>query len=88
MDRIMTLMPIRCFRCNKPLLGEIKYRQLLREDPDHDMGRVLTTMGYDKYCCRTRFITAPCNPKHSVVIEDPAEYQSKARPQNRCDPLK
>ena len=62
------IIPIRCFSCGKPIAQdweEYQERVAKGEDPK----KLLTSLGYERYCCRRMFVS------HAESIEDVIKHK-------------
>ena len=62
------IIPVRCFGCGKPighLWEEYKSRISSGEDP----GKVLTELGFDRYCCRAALLG------HADLLQDISKFK-------------
>lgn len=64
----MSLIPIRCFTCNK-IIGNkwIPYQKLLEEGVE--AGEAMTSLGLKRYCCRRILLT------HVDICDKLLEYE-------------
>lgn len=65
---IITIIPIRCMSCGKPIAGlweTYKERVGRGEQP----GKVLDDLGLERYCCRALFLT------HRDILKKIAKYR-------------
>ncbi len=51
------LIPVRCFSCGKPVAEHIDEFVMKTQVEKQDAARVLTELGYDRYCCRRMFLS-------------------------------
>jgi len=49
------LIPVRCFTCGK-VVGHLHEEFKKRVDAGEDAGKVLTSLGLKRYCCRQLFL--------------------------------
>ena len=49
------LIPVRCFSCGK-VVGHLYEDFKKRTDAGEDAGKVLTSLGLNRYCCRQLFL--------------------------------
>ena len=49
------IIPVRCFACGKPI-GHLWEDYKKRIDSDEDAGKVLDSIGLERYCCRAAFL--------------------------------
>ncbi len=50
------LFPVRCFSCGKPI-GHLWEEYKERTEKGEDPGKVLDSLGVERYCCRRMFIS-------------------------------
>ena len=62
------LVPIRCMSCGKPVGGMWEtFRK--RVDSGENPGKVLDSLGIERYCCRATMLT------HTEILEDIAKFR-------------
>jgi len=62
------IIPVRCFSCGKPVSKDwMAFKEKI--DGGEDVGKVLTSLGYFRYCCRRMFLT------HSEIIDDAMKHK-------------
>ena len=49
------IVPVRCFSCGKPI-GHLWEEYKKRVDAGEDAGKVMTSLGLRRYCCRQVFM--------------------------------
>ena len=49
------IIPIRCFSCGKPI-GQCWEEYKAKTAKGEDRGKVMDTLGLDRYCCRAVFL--------------------------------
>lgn len=50
------LIPVRCFTCGKPIAQDWEEFKL-RTSKGEPAGKVLSDLGFDRYCCRRMFLS-------------------------------
>jgi len=49
------IIPVRCMSCGRPV-GHLWEEYKKRLDNGEDAGKILDSLGLDKYCCRATFL--------------------------------
>lgn len=49
------IIPVRCFSCGKPV-GQLWEEYKKRIDSGEDSGKVLDSLGVERYCCRATLL--------------------------------
>lgn len=49
------IIPVRCFSCGKPI-GQLWEEYKRRVDAGEEPGKVLTSLGLERYCCRATML--------------------------------
>lgn len=77
----MSLLPPRCFACNKPLNHLDDYIKMTGKGISIDA--VLDTLGYRRMCCRSHYITYPIELENNLKSYDPSMVSGNARSEMR-----
>jgi DNA-directed RNA polymerase subunit N len=62
------IIPVRCFSCGKPIAQDWE-EYLERTGKGEDAGKVMTSLGYPRYCCRRMFVS------HSDVLDEVMKHK-------------
>jgi DNA-directed RNA polymerase subunit N len=57
------IIPVRCFTCGKPV-GQLWEEYKARTDKGEDAGKVMDSLGLERYCCRRMLLT------HADLMDD------------------
>ena len=49
------IIPVRCFGCGRPI-GHLWEEYKKRTEAEEDTGKVLDSLGLDRYCCRAALL--------------------------------
>ncbi len=65
---IITIIPIRCFSCGKPV-GGLWEKYTERVEKGESPKKALDDLGIDRYCCRALFMT------HKDVLQKVSKFK-------------
>ena len=65
---IYMIIPVRCFTCGK-IIGDLWAEYKKRIESGEDSEKVLDSLGLDRYCCRTVFVT------HIDMMKEIAQFK-------------
>ena len=73
----MSLLPPRCFACNKPLRHLEEYLKAIEDGRGVDI--TLDILGYTRMCCRSHYITYPVDLENILKKYDPTTISGNGR---------